>query len=184
MRTISRLVAITLFASGLACHSDEAWEQPAIEAASVVEEVPVKRELVRADPRLLALVEEEDPDLRDLTDEEIKAELARAKERSGQSAFQEITLPPPSGGANWKQLEEQKKRRGEQWEAYLDRAVTVGPDGMYHLGNCAALWTEEWDPRALRTRRVYRGSASTLRAASGSPHGACGAPTKRRVVID
>lgn len=180
-----RLIAVLLLIVGCAQDTPPPPATP-VTAASVAPVQTETREPVRADPRLLALAEQEDPDLRDLTPEEIKAELARANYRPGQSAFREIGPAPKN--SKWEQMGKAKQEREEQYERRLQgTGVATGPDGLYHRTGCDALRVAVVNRVTGEVRYQYVGKASTLAAmrdADARPHGMCGAPDYRRAVIE
>lgn len=175
------LVAILL----IGCQAEPA---PPVAQASMMEPAAVpepERPRVSADPALLALAEQPDPDVRDLTPEEIRAELKRANAIEGEPAFRPIAATGSDATKKWSDIEQEKKDREAAYESLLARSVSFSPvDGRYHNGGCAALMMEErLLDGSFRTR--YVGSAITVRAAKErglSPHKDCGAPDYRRNV--
>ncbi|HUP47238.1 MAG TPA: hypothetical protein VNA04_00460 [Thermoanaerobaculia bacterium] len=113
----------------------------------------------------------DDPDVRDLTPEEVKAALAAAQTQpAGGPALVE--------GAERSQLEKENAEREAARQVRLRASVMVAPgDSRYHAAGCGSLTVVE--DAGGQTRRVYVGSAITLQAALDremSPHSECGAP--------
>jgi len=134
---------------------------------------------VAISPQVQALLKP-DPDIdRKLSPEEVRAMLAAAQT---QPLPKGVASPPAlADKSDWKKSEDAADAKRAAWEARL-RATTVylGPDGMYHNGNCSSLFVRQYNRNGFLMRLDFVGQASTLlsaRDAHLNAHGQCGAPS-------
>jgi hypothetical protein len=180
MKPIALLV-LALFLGG--CGDGEPERPPAEE---VVPEPKIeKRELVRADPRLVALAERRDPDLEaQVTFDEVEATLKAVwnaqnpKVPRRQAAGIATTSRDPWESARyrepseWELLEMERKMKQDMQKMVDEVIVVGGTDGHFHVSGCGALYVEGDEGR------VYTGSTVTYGAAKKKGlrgHADCGA---------
>lgn len=132
---------------------------------------------VEPSPEVKALLKE-DPDIRDLSEAEIKAALAAA---------QSSAPPPPSSGprvaptGEWSKLESEQKSQLDAHRKRLEGTIVErGRDGAYHSGGCPTLYSEVFDERTRTVRRVKTSTPVTLANAANqglTRHAECAAPS-------
>ena len=152
-------------------------EKQTVAPARAVTTAPEKA--VAISPQVQALLKP-DPDLdRKLSPEEVRATLAAAQTQPPPNRV----APPsaPTGESDWKKAENDVDAKRAAYEARL-RSITVylGPDGMYHNGNCSSLFVRQYDRNGFLMRLDFVGQAWTLlhaRDAHLTAHGQCGAPS-------
>ena len=134
---------------------------------------------IEPSPQVKALLEE-DPDVRELSKEEIGAALAAAQRAAAHPEPSQPDRPSGTSSGEWARLEkEQKQKMDAHREKLASTYVEAGRDGYYHSGNCPSTWTEVVDPRTGILHRVKTSSPATLASAIDqrlARHEACGAP--------
>ena len=178
---LSALLVVAMFLAGCADSEPDVAVVEAVPAEPKVE----KRVPVRADPRLLALAEREDPDLKaEVTFDEVEATLKAVwdaqnpKAPRRQAAGIATTSRDPWSSARyrepseWELLEMERKMK-EDTQKMLDEVIVVGgTDGHFHVSGCGALYVDGEEAR------VYTGSTVTYGAAKKKGlrgHAECGA---------
>jgi hypothetical protein len=180
MKHIAVLVVAVILS---ACADGE--PEVAVAAEAAAEPKVEKRVPVRADPRLLALAEREDPDLKGgVSFDEVEATLKKVwdaqnpKEPRRQAAGIATTSRDPWSSARyrvpseWELLEMERKYNDEVQKMLDDVIVVGGTDGHFHVSGCGALYANG------REGRVYTGSTVTYGAAKKKGlrgHTECGA---------